>query len=74
MGGGDEGLREMEVEEKKEMCCDQIPYFCYQKKNRGPLLKVRRAVVGSESGAVLCFLMLLHCLYSTLLPQASKPV
>ena len=39
--GQDEELREMEVEEKKRMYCDQIPYFCYQKKNRGPLPKVR---------------------------------
>ncbi|WP_204244573.1 hypothetical protein [Butyricicoccus pullicaecorum] len=39
--GEDEELREMEVEEKKRIYCDQIPYFCYQKKNRGPLPKVR---------------------------------
>ena len=39
--GKDEELRETEVEEKKRMYCDQIPYFCYQKKNRGPLPKVR---------------------------------
>ena len=38
--GEDEELREMEVEEKR-MYCDQIPYFYYQKKNRGPLPKVR---------------------------------
>jgi len=38
--GEDEELRETEVE-KKRMYCDQIPYFCYQKKNRGPLPKVR---------------------------------
>ena len=39
--GEDEELREMEVEEKKRIYCDQIPYFCHQKKNRGPLPKVR---------------------------------
>ena len=52
----------MEVEEKKRAYCDQIPYFCYQKKNRGPLPKVRRVVVGSKSGAALCFLILLACI------------
>jgi hypothetical protein len=32
--GQNKELREMEVEEKR-MHCDQIPYFCYQKKTEG---------------------------------------